>query len=100
MATKIDDTCIRCGACETECPNDAIRLGDDIFVIDPDLCTECVGFHETQKCQEACPVDCCIPDLERGESENILFERAVKIHADRGVTLSLNASTSHFRTVR
>jgi ferredoxin len=51
MATMIDGICIRCGACETECPNDAISLGDDIFVIDPDLCSECVGVGETQKCQ-------------------------------------------------
>ena len=97
MATMIDDTCISCGACETECPNDAICLGDDIFEIDPDLCSECVGFHETQRCQEACPIECCIPDPERREGEEILFERALKIHAGRGVTLALNASTSHFR---
>jgi ferredoxin len=70
MATMIDDTCICCGACETECPNDAISLGDDIFVIDPDLCTECMGVHETQKCQEACPVDCCIPDPEFVDPES------------------------------
>ena len=46
MATYITSDCINCGACEPECPNDAISEGDDIYVIDPDLCTECVGFYD------------------------------------------------------
>ena len=32
MAYKITDECILCGACETECPNEAISEGDDLFV--------------------------------------------------------------------
>lgn len=98
MATMITDDCIACGACEDECPNDAIRLRDDIFVIDPDLCSECVGLCATQKCAEACPVECCVPDPERRESEAVLFERARRIHAKRDVTLELSESTSHLRT--
>jgi len=97
MATMIDETCIRCGACESECPNGAISLGEEVFVIDPELCSECVGHHETQKCEEACPVDCCVPDPGRRENEQVLFARALKIHAESGVALDLNASTSHFR---
>jgi ferredoxin len=97
MATMITEECIACGACEGECPNDAISLGDDIFVIDPDRCSECVGFHDEQMCQEACPVDCCVPDPERREGEEALFQRAVKIHADRAAELALDDSTSHFR---
>jgi ferredoxin len=97
MATMISEDCISCGACEDECPNDAISLGDDIFVIDPDLCSECVGLHDTQKCAEACPVECCVPDPGRRESEDVLFERAKRIQADRGAFLELSASTSHFR---
>ena len=97
MATMISEDCISCGACEDECPNDAISLGDDIFVIDADLCSECVGLHDTQKCAEVCPVECCVPDPERRESEAVLFERAERIHAEREVVLELSASTSHFR---
>jgi ferredoxin len=93
----ITEDCIACGACESECPNDAIGLGNEIFVVDPDLCSECVGSSETQKCAEACPVDCCVPDPSRRESEETLFQRAQKIHARRGVDLELNGSTSHFR---
>ncbi len=97
MATMITEECIACGACEGECPNDAIHLGDDIFVIDPDLCCECVGFHGAQMCSEACPVDCCVPDPNRREGEEVLFRRAERIHAARGDELELGASTSHFR---
>ena len=66
-------------------------------MIDPDLCSECVGLHDTQKCVEACPVECCIPDPDRRESEDVLFERAERIHAEREVVLELSAPTSHFR---
>jgi ferredoxin len=86
----ITDECISCGACEDECPNDAISLGDGVFVIDPDLCSECVGFHDSQKCAEACPIDCCVPDPSRRESKEVLFERAQRIHAGRGLTLEVN----------
>jgi len=86
MATLITDECINCGVCEPECPNEAIDDGTgtnaDIYVIDPELCTECVGFHGEEACQEVCPVDCCIPDEDRKESEEELLEKAVKIHPD------------------
>ena len=64
MATYITSDCINCGACEPECPNDAISEGDEIYIIDPDLCTECVGFYDHEACQAVCPVECCLPDPE------------------------------------
>ena len=36
MAYKIQDTCISCGACESECPVSCISQGDDKYVINPD----------------------------------------------------------------
>ena len=75
MATYITSDCINCGACEPECPNDAISEGDDIYVIDPDLCTECVGFYDHEACQAVCPVECCLPDPNHPESEAVLIER-------------------------
>ncbi len=83
MATHITDECINCGACEPECPNEAISEGDEVYVIDPKLCTECVGFHEYEACQAVCPVECCIPDPERRESEDTLIARAKTIHANK-----------------
>ncbi len=82
MATQITEDCINCGACEPECPNQAIHEGDDIFVIDPELCTECVGFYEHEACQAVCPVECCLPDPARREDEKVLLSRALRLHPD------------------
>ena len=95
MAIIITDDCVGCGACEDECPNTAISLGDPVFVIDPDLCTECVGFHDSPSCADACPADCCLPDPDRVETEHVLFARAVRLHPDE--TLELTPETSHFQ---
>jgi ferredoxin len=83
MATHITDECINCGACEPECPNEAISEGDDIYVIDPNLCTECVGFHGYEACQAVCPVECCVPDPEKRETETQLYDRVIKLHPDK-----------------
>jgi ferredoxin len=83
MATHITEECINCGACEPECPNEAISEGDVTYVINPDLCTECVGFHDYEACQAVCPVECCLPDPERRESEDELIARARKLHPDK-----------------
>ena len=50
MAYIIDDSCIACGVCATDCPVDAISEGD-IYVIDADKCTDCGA------CAGSCPVD-------------------------------------------
>ena len=80
MATHITDECINCGACEPECPNEAISEGDEVYVIDPNLCTECVGFHDYEACQAVCPVECCLPDPNRRETEDDLIARAKTVH--------------------
>lgn len=83
MATIITEECINCGACEPECPNEAISEGPEIYIINPELCTECVGFHDEEQCNAVCPVSCCIPDVNRVEPESLLLERAKKIHPDK-----------------
>src|SRR5205809_6688444 len=85
MATYITSDCINCGACEPECPNEAISEGDDIYVIDPKLCTECVGFHDHEACQAVCPVECCLPDPNHVETEDLLITRAKSLHPDKEV---------------
>jgi len=100
MATRITDDCINCGACEPECPNSAISQGDDIYVIDPDLCTECVGFYEQEACQAVCPVECCLPDPRHVESEGDLVTRALQLHPDDGELkkrVGLGSFPSRFR---
>jgi ferredoxin len=81
MALKITDDCINCDVCAPECPNEAISQGDEVYVIDPKLCTECVGHHETSQCVEVCPVDCIIPDPDHKETKEQLqakFEALTK----------------------
>ncbi|MBX2928889.1 MAG: 4Fe-4S dicluster domain-containing protein [Saprospiraceae bacterium] len=114
MAIMITDECINCGACEPECPNNAIYEGglewavndgtslsglytledgkqvdvtakqlpvsDEFYYIVPDKCTECVGFHEEPQCAAVCPVDCCVPDPERVETEEQLLLRKERLH--------------------
>jgi ferredoxin len=80
MALKITDECISCGACEPECPNEAISEGEEIYIIDPGKCTECVGAYESSRCVEVCPVDACVPDEGRKESREQLLEKWKKLH--------------------
>lgn len=54
MAHKITEDCISCGACEAECPVEAISAGDDIYEIDPEKCTDCGA------CVEVCPTEAII----------------------------------------
>ena len=99
MATIITDECINCGVCEPECPNTAITEGEDFYEIEADLCTECVGFHGEEACQEVCPVDCCIPDEAIVETEEVLLARAVTLHPDTEFPTidALTNKTSLFR---
>ncbi len=101
MAIMITDECINCGACEPECPNNAIYEGgtdweigdvtggegdatpsgatgfysDEFYYIVPDKCTECKGFHDEPQCASVCPVDCCVPDPNHVETEEELLAK-------------------------
>ena len=115
MAIIITDECINCGACEPECPNNAIYEGgiewamaegtkltgnytledgkvvevdskqtpvsNEYYFIVSDKCTECVGFHDEPQCAAVCPVDCCVPDPDRRESNEILLARQSRLHS-------------------
>jgi len=47
----------------------------EVYVIDGDLCTECVGHFDTPQCVEVCPVDVCLPDPDRVETEEELLAK-------------------------
>jgi len=68
MALKITDECINCDVCEPECPNQAISMGVDFYVIDPNKCTECVGHFGEPQCVQVCPVECIPKDPEHPET--------------------------------
>lgn len=75
MALMITDECINCDVCEPECPNTAIYQGEEIYEINPDLCTECVGHYDTPQCVDVCPVDCIPKNPDREESQDQLLEK-------------------------
>jgi ferredoxin len=81
MALLINEDCINCGACEPECPNEAISQGDPVYLIDVDKCTECVGAHDAPKCIEVCPVDgCIVPHPDHPETREELESKYARLH--------------------
>jgi ferredoxin len=43
MASTITDDCIGCGNCEPGCPCGAISRADEVYVVDPEMCGDCVA---------------------------------------------------------
>ena len=81
MALIITDDCINCDVCEPECPNEAISMGPEIYVIDPDKCTECVGHFGEPQCQQVCPVSCIPQDPDRREDKDQLMAKYLRLVA-------------------
>ena len=75
MALYITDACINCDVCEAECPNQAISMGADIYEINPDKCTECVGHFDVSQCVEVCPVECIFVDPAHIETKEQLLAK-------------------------
>lgn len=76
MALMITKECIVCGACEPECPNNAITAGDAFYEIEPELCTECVGYFNEPQCKSVCPIDkAVIVDPEYRETKGELMKK-------------------------
>ncbi len=82
MALMITQECTACDACKPVCPNEAISVGSPIYVIDPFLCTECVGAEDEPQCRVVCPEpEACIsenPEFE--ETEDELLAKYEQIH--------------------
>ena len=96
MSLKITDECINCGACQPECPNEAVYAGgedyevngksvpalsQDFYYVAPEKCTECVVFHDEPMCTSVCPTDACVKD--KVESPEALLEKAKALHPDK-----------------
>jgi ferredoxin len=81
MALIISDECINCDVCEPECPNAAISQGAEIYIINPSLCTECVGHHDKPQCMEVCPIDCISKDPDVVEDQDGLYKKYLKLTA-------------------
>ena len=79
----ITDECINCDVCEPECPNNAIYQGINIYEINPQLCTECVGHFDRPQCQEVCPADCIPLNPEYKESKEDLMLKYHYLQKDK-----------------
>ncbi len=82
MALMIKDDCIACDACREECPTEAIEENDPIYIIDPDRCTECVGFYDEPQCIAVCPVDCIVLDPDNIETAEELKFKYEQLQAE------------------
>lgn len=81
MALLITEECINCDVCEPECPNEAISMGEEIYEINPKLCTECVGHFDTPQCVEVCPVACIPKDPDNVENREQLQHKYLALMA-------------------
>ena len=65
--------------CGPECPNQAIYMGDKIYQIDPNKCTECVGYYDQPTCVSVCPIDCIKKDPEHNETLDELADKFIRL---------------------
>lgn len=79
MALMITDECINCDVCEPVCPNEAIYQGHEIYEIDSDLCTECVGHYDKPQCVSVCPIDCIPMNPDVVETKEQLLAKFQRI---------------------
>ncbi len=79
MALWITDACINCDVCEPECPNQAISMGAEIYEIDPQRCTECVGHFDEPQCVQVCPVECIPVNPQHVESREALMAKYLRL---------------------
>lgn len=81
MALMITDECINCDVCEPECPNQAISMGEDHYVIDPGRCTECIGHFDEPQCVQVCPVSCIPLNPNHTEDRETLWQKYRRLQA-------------------
>jgi ferredoxin len=90
MALKITEECINCDVCEPECPNQAISMGETIYVIDPAKCTECVGHFDEPQCVQVCPVECIPKHPLFTETPEQLMQKYLALQAGAAIKLGAN----------
>ena len=56
-------------------------VSEEFFYIVTNKCTECVGFHEEPQCAAVCPVDCCLPDENNVETNDVLLKKKQLMHS-------------------
>ncbi|GHC47849.1 ferredoxin [Alcaligenes pakistanensis] len=82
MALHITEECINCDVCEPQCPNLAIYMGEEIYEINPNLCTECVGHFDEPQCVVVCPVECIEIHPQHQEDQDTLMARYHRLQSE------------------
>jgi len=83
MALMINEDCTNCGACGSECPNEAISEGEFYYVIDPDRCTECLGFFAEPQCVAVCPLGCIVAHPQLKEDKAALVAKFKRLYPEK-----------------
>ncbi|MFT4666109.1 MAG: ferredoxin [Polaribacter sp.] len=78
--TNVNGIFILEGKKQVDADDSNAPVSDDYYFIVPDKCTECKGFHDEPQCAAVCPVDCCVPDEDRVESDDVLLDRQKLLH--------------------
>jgi ferredoxin len=81
MSVRITDRCVLCGACEWECPNEAISLRSVNPMVVEELCTECYGHFGEAQCIVVCPVRAIQVNIP--ESTEELGQKFLRIRPDQ-----------------
>ena len=56
-------------------------MGESIYQIDAQRCTQCVGHYDTPTCQQVCPIaGTIIIDPAHRETEEQLWDKFVLLH--------------------
>ncbi len=92
MALTITDECINCDVCEPECPNQAISMGEEHYVIDPGRCTECVGHFDEPQCVQVCPVSCIPIHPDFVEDRETLWQKVRRLQAAKEAAKATGAA--------
>jgi ferredoxin len=82
MSVIITDSCVACGACIWECPEQAIIPGMTHPSVDGDACTECLGWYGESQCMVVCPASAL---TVRPESREQLLTKFRDLHPQRAV---------------
>ena len=77
--TKLEKVELEDGS-EVDAKSSQAPVSNEFYYIVSGKCTECSGFHEEPQCAAVCPVDCCVPDPDRKESQEVLLKRKGDLH--------------------
>jgi ferredoxin len=55
-------------------------MGENVYEIDVDKCTECIGHYDKPTCVSVCPIDCIKPDPDKVEDEDTLLAKFLRMH--------------------